>query len=354
VRVSDNKGVIRPIQYLRGIAALMVVWHHALVQIPGTSAFLHSNFGTSGVDLFFVISGFIMAGITYGKNVSPWSFLKRRILRVAPLYWLVTLAMVACAMVAPSLFRTLKVEADTLVMSLLFIPHVSSSFAPNIWPLLVPGWTLNYEMFFYVLFAASLLVPASWRIAVLLACLLSLVIGGGQFNVESSALLQTYTNPMLLEFAGGVLVGHVWASGRLQLPWQISLVFVVLGSAMLVMRDSQPLMFFTQLIGAVLVVTGVLSPKFDEKTSPRLQALGDASYSIYLTHLFTLGAARVLWSKIHPGAPTAASSITFVVLAILASAIVGSIVHRWIEKPMLSWLQPRKVQSVPGASVVAH
>ena len=107
--------LILPIQYLRGIAALMVVWFHSVGQIPGgRHVSSPSNFGNSGVDLFFVISGFIMVVTTAGTDVSAFEFLRRRIVRVVPLYWLLTLAMVVAAIALPSLFKTLIVAPKTL------------------------------------------------------------------------------------------------------------------------------------------------------------------------------------------------------------------------------------------------
>src|ERR1019366_2869669 len=144
--------LIHPIQYLRGIAALMVVWHHGVGQLATLETYFPFRFGTSGVDLFFVISGFIMVVTTAGRDVTPTEFIARRFVRVVPLYWVLTLALAATALVAPSLFRSVTLTAVSLIQSLLFIPHFSPSHAGMIWPVLVPGWTLNYEMFFYVVF----------------------------------------------------------------------------------------------------------------------------------------------------------------------------------------------------------
>src|SRR5271166_5731730 len=124
--MSDAR-TIRPIQYLRAIAALMVVWYHSPGQVAGLSMFIPS-FGATGVALFFVISGFIMLVTTSGTGVSAGKFIMRRVIRVVPLYWLVTILMIACAAIAPSAFRTLRVLPAALAESLLFIPFYSLSF----------------------------------------------------------------------------------------------------------------------------------------------------------------------------------------------------------------------------------
>jgi len=96
--------LIRSIQYLRALAALMVVWVHSLYMIPGVAEeFNAPNFGGAGVDLFFVISGFIMVVTTAEKDVTPMEFFCRRIVRVVPLYWLATLAMIAGAAISPNM-----------------------------------------------------------------------------------------------------------------------------------------------------------------------------------------------------------------------------------------------------------
>jgi exopolysaccharide production protein ExoZ len=155
-------------------------------------------FGTSGVDLFFVISGFIRVVTTSGTGMGPGEFWRRA---SRPLYWLLTLLMIAVALVAPGLFKTLKVAPSTLVQSLLFIPHFSQSFPGVVWPLLVPGWTLNFEMFFYAVFGLALLLPERNRLLPLVTFFVMLTAIGLVFGPFASAAAQTYTHPMLLEFA---------------------------------------------------------------------------------------------------------------------------------------------------------
>jgi len=196
----DRTGVILPIQYLRAFAAMSVVWLHAIEQMPGAGATFDLHFGASGVDVFFVISGFIMLATTRGRDTTAAGFLVRRLLRVAPLYWLATLAMLAGSLLAPAAFHTLRYSAATVVESLLFIPHWSLAFPGNAWPVLVPGWTLNYEMFFYVLFALSLALPARWRLAGLAAAIGTLAATGYLAGPFANPVAATYTSRLLLEF----------------------------------------------------------------------------------------------------------------------------------------------------------
>lgn len=330
---------------------MMVVWHHATDQIAGLGALFPNNFGTSGVDLFFVISGFIMVITTQGSSVRPAEFMRRRIVRVVPLYWLLTLSMVAVALVAPSLFKSLKVTPLALVQSLLFVPHFSVSFPERVWPLLVPGWTLSFEMFFYAAMAVSLYLPSHRRIAALLGFFGMLTAIGLAFGPFDSAAARTYTDPMMLEFAVGAVIGMVWSKGRLQLPVALSVGLVVLGAVLLLQRDRPPFGNFNPMIGAVLVVMGALNERWAGLRNKTLQALGDSSYSLYLTHLFALAILRIVWGKLLPGAPALPWAIVFMLAALTFSAFVGWWSYRWIETPLLKRMNgPRRLAPVVASS----
>lgn len=322
--------MIRPIQYLRAIAALMVVWHHGLNQVPGVAQLIAlPEFGPRGVDLFFVISGFIMLVTTAGKEVTPAQFIRQRVIRVVPLYWLMTLCMLGAAVMVPTAFKTLQFSPVTIAKSLLFIPYQSLSFPGEIWPVLVPGWTLNYEMFFYALFAVSLWLPARFRLASLVATMGALVLVG--LTHPANPILATYTSPRLLEFAAGAGIGHYWRHGALRESLWISVAGIGLGAWLLVTG-------WEPVTGAALIVAGCLNPALAELKSPLLLALGDASYSIYLTHLFTLAALRIVWTHAVPHV-SMASAVAFMAVALAVSAAAGFAVYRCIEKPMTEWLK---------------
>src|SRR3954469_8632250 len=114
------------IQYLRGVAALFVVLYHSRMQIHEYASVLDSGFwefGSAGVDIFFVISGFVMWVSTHSREMTSFSFIKNRIIRIVPLYWLVTLVIYLSALVFSDFFRTVQPAFDHLIKSLLFIPH---------------------------------------------------------------------------------------------------------------------------------------------------------------------------------------------------------------------------------------
>jgi len=347
--------LIKPIQYLRGLAALLVVWAHALGQIPGNMALIRvPDFGLSGVDLFFVISGFIMFVTTVQRPLTPREFILLRIARVVPLYWLMTLLMIGCALLVPGAFRTLRLSLTAVLKSLFFVPYDSLSFPGQAWPVLVPGWTLNYEMFFYALFALALIIPLRWRLMSLVLTLVCLVITGRNIGASQSPIVWVYTNPLLLEFAAGAVIGYLWARESPRIPLVASAVAIGAGSCLLVMRNEPPLMGYSQMLGALLVVAGCLHPAIAMLRSRLLLALGNASYSIYLTHIFILGALRMVWMHLVPQA-SSASAVTFMIIALVACAAGGVAGHEWLEAPLTAMvrraLTPRG--AVPISSVAA-
>jgi hypothetical protein len=135
---------------LRALAALAVVYFHATSE-AGLN--LPINIGGHGVDVFFVISGFIIA---YIGARTPERFFVRRLIRIVPFYWAATLAVFAAATLAPHLLRSTRTDVVQLLCSLFFIPR-ETAYAGTV-PTLVLGWSLNYEMYFYVVFALALVV----------------------------------------------------------------------------------------------------------------------------------------------------------------------------------------------------
>lgn len=285
----------------------MVVWHHALGQVPGMTDFIRlPEFGPYGVDVFFAISGFIMV-VTTQRPITGLRFIGLRIVRVVPLYWMATLAMVGLAHAFPGAFKTLRFDAASVVKSLLFIPYDSLAAPGNVWPVLIPGWTLNFEMFFYALFALALYLPC-WRQPVLLGVLAALVAVGAVWHGSPAAWV--YTNPRLLEFGIGMCLAWGWIRG------------------------------------------GARGRCFD---SVVLCELGNASYSIYLTHLFTLGALRIAWVRLVP-AVSLPSTLAFMGVALSVASLAGWLCYRLIERPLTTRLQAtlrRSGDSRPSASLSA-
>ncbi|KQZ05902.1 hypothetical protein ASD21_18125 [Caulobacter sp. Root1455] len=321
---------LRSVQSLRAVAALMVVLFHALSRqnVP-------FGIGAAGVDIFFVISGFIMWTIS-DRESAPGVFLRRRLIRIAPLYWLVTLFMAACAIVLPGkVFSTLTVDAASVVHSVLFLPHRDPQ--GQIFPVLTPGWTLNYEMAFYVLFAACLWLRRSWRLPAMAAVMIALVVAGLAFK-PSHPLGVTYTDPLILEFLAGAILAEARRRGAIA-PTPVAAGLLILGSATLVAQHlsavqvwplARPLIWG---VPALAIVAGavMLEARGRAVEAPLLKTLGDASYSIYLLH----GLVVSLLFKLAGGLGAAA----FCAAAVFASCAVGYASYRLFEKPFSGWLR---------------
>ncbi len=146
------------VQVLRAVAALLVVIVHleALTKIAGLPQGVTIS-GNSGVDLFFVISGLIMVVTTAERPQSSYRFLRNRITRIVPLYWLITLSVAVIALIAPALLQSTTASLPQIVKSLAFIPYHRPDGVMQ--PVVFVGWTLNYEMMFYIIFAIGMLLP---------------------------------------------------------------------------------------------------------------------------------------------------------------------------------------------------
>lgn len=318
------------IQYLRAIAALLVVLHHARNPAPWLfNPLEHYRAFAWGVDIFFVISGFIM--YVAARHESPGEFLKKRFIRVAPLYWAATLSLLVIQTKLNLSSVTPELWAHVL-RSIAFVPHFSPYAPEQIWPYLKPGWTLNYEMFFYFIFFIALVIRRQ-IIIVVSAVLLLLTTLGTAVHFECAIAL-TYTSPIMLEFLFGIWIAlfHIRKGG---LPkWYIWLLPIGLYGLILSPFSDENLL--GRIIFSTMIVAGAVSIGARTPRSTLGKLLGDASYSIYLTHSFlSIGIASNL-SRLLPidGWP---QFLTHLALSLAISIIVGVIVHIIVEKPMLSW-----------------
>lgn len=325
---------INNIQYLRGLAALMVVLSHSMTHFYSTQDLILRKLGAFGVDIFFVISGFIMIYSTSTKNISPFTFMIRRIERVAPLYWIFTTLLILMVLIRPDTFSTVKLEIWNVVSSYLFVASesTSSTFSGSFKPVLYVGWTLNYEMFFYLIFAGSLFLSAQRQLCFILAIMISLVLLGVLANFNS--LLRFYTNPILLEFCVGVILGKAYVIGKIRTSRMafFALVFALLFFLTICEFDLHRVVYSG--IPASIVVFSALSlTSFTGRLNSALNLIGDASYSIYLSHFFTIGTLSVVRGMFgfYPNT-TFSNAIIFITINVFASTVIGIFVYIFLEK----------------------
>ena len=326
--------MILGIQYLRAIAALMVVFHHSR-NFFGSYGHELTNVGTAGVDIFFVISGFVMAHSTQNFDINgrfalqASQFLQNRIVRIVPLYWLALLWAARDEIINGAI--TLGLVGDFF-----FIPRFRPPGYVHIWPILVPGWTLNYEMFFYVLFGAAMLTGKA-RYVVLSMTLLTLATLG-LFIHSDNALVRFYTSPLPLEFLFGILLYKVRGYYTGLITRNMAIMVLIIGFVLLAMKIPSPGRFLTYGIPAVFIVGSAIIV-FENKRLPLLHLLGDASYSIYITHLFALEFAVYLARLLKLSDPTPMNMVLAFGMQMIIATIVGVIIHKIVEKPLTAFLR---------------
>lgn len=340
-------GRFKSIQYLRGIAALMVVFHHArLPRVWAYNPLAGLELGQSGVDIFFVISGFIMASV--GRHEEPVEFVKRRLIRILPLYWIATMVMVAIRpgpIVKAGFF-------GHLVKSLLMIPHSWGVGPTAVLPVLIPGWTLNIEILFYAIFALALVWRPTVRIATI--GLISGVVAAPLFHFHVY-WWQVYTSPLLVEFTAGMWLALLIERYRLPLPGLALAAGVawLLGTA--VMGSHPSLIGLDRLLlwgpAALLIVAGAVGLEKAGKLPalPTFERIGDASYSIYLWEAVVLLLVDKIMFRFAPHGLF--GFVAFMLVSIGAVLLVGLISYDALERRIIGAL--RRLKTALTASAMA-
>ena len=318
------------LQYLRALAALAVVLFHA-----GERSGSHFTIGAAGVDVFFVVSGFIMMAISDNRPTSPAGFLRDRLLRIVPVYWLATLTMVVGALIG--MFPNLKLDPVHILGSFLFLP-VASPNTGDLWPVLVQGWTLNYEIFFYVIFAVILTMKPVARLPAL-AAVFGVCVLVGTLATSGNPLMVFYTQPVILEFVAGAGVAKLWQSGRLPPP-AAGILLVAASLAGFAAIHVLKLEFDAWTCGplALMLVMGALAIEVGGRLPnlPWIAYLGDSSYSLYLWHTFVISVVVQIGGLLSLAAP-----VTFLISVFLGTAF-GVLAYEFLEKPIQSLVKGRQ------------
>jgi exopolysaccharide production protein ExoZ len=254
------------------------------------------------------------------------------------------------ALIAPSILRSSVLDLRHIVLSFLFVPHYHPNFPGVIWPVVIPGWSLNYELFFYALFGCALFLSASYR-AGLTIILLGMFVMVGQYLSSANPVIATYTNSLLLEFILGIIVGEVFLLAN---PAHTGAMFVLFG-------------FFTGLIVACGIAGVTIGRPFVYGipsacllslliwleqwkllfSSTILVAVGDASYSIYLTHPAVIAAIRYVGDELRLDGSHPAGGLLALVAALIVSSSLGWLIFVLFERPTTKTLNSLFGRSVP-------
>ncbi len=343
---AAQPGRLWSIQYLRAVAALMVLAYHVM-GAPGV-------IGASGVDVFFVISGFVIGLITAGRSVDPLAFAYDRATRILPLYWLFTALLVAVKLVAPALLPRLPLDAGWIALSFLLIPATIPG-TPENFPFLYQGWTLWYEARFYLLAVAAIVLSPHRQGLALTAMLAGLVIAGMLLRPQGPVGV-TYTDPLLLEF----LAGYWFARWRHQggtLPARTGAALIAAGLGGLALAallagapEGWPRILWWGL-PAVALVIGVVALEDQSHLGhwQTLRLLGDASYALYLSHGIAVSVLLLAWrtAGLPLSSPTGQPLLAIATFVIAAG--IGIAVHLAVEKPLMAWFRNAKGRALARA-----
>jgi len=314
------------VQLLRALAAWVVVGHHVMQLFFNFEA--HNAFedllvekGGAGVDVFFVISGLVIFLASADKALTPWRFMLMRVARIAPAYWFYTVLLAVLAAAMPSMFADVELELGHILLSMFFIPTQNPA-GYGVYPLLDVGWTLNFEMLFYCLFAAALLVGQAyrlWVVAVLLY-LLCYVIGPALDFADGF-----YSNDMVFEFLMGIGIGMLYRRGLCRARAWLPLLGIVVALVAIWHGADVPRALEWGVPSALLVISCVtLEPYF--KDLRFLKRLGDCSYSVYLIHVLVLCAGRWVVER------TGIDPYAVLPFCLLVTAFGAFLRYEWLEK----------------------
>jgi exopolysaccharide production protein ExoZ len=319
------------IQYLRGFAALAVLIFHDCE---------HNHFdfrvGNAGVDVFFIISGFVMWFTTCGRAVTFAQFMRKRLVRLVPLYWVATLAIVAVIAVKPQFFPVTGLPE--IIKSLLFIPYMSSY--GHAWPVIMQGWTLNIEMLFYVVFACALAAGPTLRLYISTAVLCGAAIAGIVFEPKN-VIIATWTSSYFFEFTAGLWLGFAYTQAyvrQTKLGWLLMIVAVgaYLGIEMLKLSVDN-VRVVTLGLPSLLLVLGTLMVTQNAPKIASLAFLGDASYSIYLWH----GLAQLVIAALGVHVGLQVGALAAVIVAVLSLGI-SLLAYICIERPLTEFFKRKR------------
>jgi exopolysaccharide production protein ExoZ len=329
------------VQYLRALAASAVVVYHASKALAGHEEHvIDLGYGTYGVDVFFVVSGFIMFYTTIGSAITPLLFFLKRLIRIFPLYFILSTLLYAMVVARPAWFNKASPDFGAYLQSILFIPHWNPRLH-DLQPILGPGWTLNYEMFFYVLFALALFFP--FRLKALLAIpVITLLVAAGYLHAVHEPVYLTYTSPLMLEFCMGIVIACTYSvSPAVGRRWRWGLLLVSIPTLVYLfgfhaeLRGEEP--FRPLFIGIPCALLLAFMVSLDRHGRlPRigwLAYLGDSSYSLYLVHALILGFALRVWRQLG-WADSALSRTAFIVSVLIASIAAASVLYERVETPL--------------------
>lgn len=328
------------IQFLRFAAATLVVLHHAhtaLIESAGTTIFSAQNyifkFGAVGVHIFFCISGFIMFFITFSgeRSGSSREFLARRLIRLFPLYWLGCIAYLTFHYLNGSAYKLTWIE---VLNAMLLIPGYASL-------IIGPGWTLAFEMFFYICFTPLVALRPRWALFILCTAMPAIAALGAIAPAAKSAV--PVLDFLLLEFAFGAVIAYALITWRKTVerwgPMLLAGSVLLFAFGLAYGFDRLPASLAWGVPSALMVAgaVGCESRGSVPLWFQRVSSWGDYSYAQYLIHILALDIILMIAT---PFVRMLEAPILWVVAATALICLLSYVVHRWLERPLLALLRP--------------
>ncbi|WP_110642995.1 acyltransferase [Salinicola sp. CPA57] len=306
------------VQALRALAAWIVVFHHFMQVFFGFKAdnwveYLFSTRGQVGVDIFFVISGFVITVSSRGKRLTTPQFLLHRVVRIVPAYWLYTAITALVIYFASDVMPEYGLGLKPLILSLFFIPTENPA-GYGYYPILPVGWTLNFEMLFYLVFAASLMLKREWR---LWAVVLTIVVINTLF-AHQPFISNFYTDPIIFQFLLGLGIGAVYT--RCGIPggrwWPLALAVASTATILCFDDPSGAKRFFAWGLPSALLVIAFIGLESRIGDNRVFKAMGDWSYSTYLLHVIVLWSGNYVLTEQFGLSPYLALAICLPIIAV--------------------------------------
>ena len=347
-------GVLLSIQAMRGMAVIAVILVHIQLYFSAQLAmpdFLpYFNIGAASVDLFFVISGFIMVYASerlFGRPDATRIFFLRRIARIVPLYWATTTIILLYLLLRHRDFAVPDGFLQWIVSSYVFLPYPRGD--GTVTPIHGVGWTLNYEMFFYSLFGCFIMLSRRGVVIAIGTLFCTLIAIGFLFRPLPEPFA-VWTSPIIIEFVFGMLIALAYRDG-VRLPRWAVRILVTTGFAVYAWSATKGHFFGPPPESALRVVLWGIPALFiigglalaERRPNPNavwrvFGFLGDASYSLYLVHPMALGVPRMVLSR-WVDAPSAPWLYVFCML--VCAIVAPLLVYLLIEKPITEALQKR-------------
>lgn len=353
-----NAGKVSSLQFLRGIASTAVLFIHCGNSVSGTNLQLRKTvfeitlLGSIGVDIFFVISGAIMTIVLSKNSIGPIIFLKKRCIRILPLYWILSFALYIHILIFKSGLVPYQVIFKTLTIFPIFDQPITGSsyhIGIGLFPLLQVGWTLQFEFLFYFIIAGCLFFSKKFASIIASFILLIAVLLGMAFNKCSNLQFLFITNPLMIEFVLGAICGWLYLNKKINISNGICYLLLMIALSIIgidiILTIWHGFHYLSQLPLYLKILLGFQAPTFflvlsllllEKNAKFRINTfftwLGEISFSTYLVHVLVLGTLSKCCQKLN-----LLNHNLFILISIPLCIVAGYAVHFFLEKPIISF-----------------